>query len=160
MCYQVPQVTKKCFSTCTEDIFTGKHIMNWLTYFMTPELLCKAESGDLTVKGDGSPWPHTAGGKDRAEAHPRFPIPHTILPLLTCDGLQFACLQIAEIWLDHLYTSTIYVVPNISHPMRNFLAFWWLSLLPPILKMEVSGNLAYVLQKLMNKKMNQEDDSI
>lgn len=41
--------------TYREFIFTGKHIMNILTHLMITELFTEVASGDLSMKGDGSP---------------------------------------------------------------------------------------------------------
>lgn len=90
MCYQVPQFTVMMLHTCTEVIFTGKHIMNFLTHFMTPEVLHEVVSGVPTMKGDDSTKiTHCRRQRLKAKAHVRFPTPHTTQSPLTCDSPQF-----------------------------------------------------------------------
>lgn len=102
MCYQVPQDTIIMHCTCTEVIVTSKHIINFLTNFMTPEPLQKATFGDLTIRGDGSP--KTTHCEDsahrqrlRVKAHPRFSTLHSTLRPITCQRDQFTDLKITDI---------------------------------------------------------------
>lgn len=68
MCYQVLQVTIMMFCTCTEVIFSGKPIMNFLTNVVAPTRLHEAASEDVTMEGDGSP--KTTHGVDARPSPP------------------------------------------------------------------------------------------